>query len=104
MDPEKFLKTLMNVALKAADPYAKTLENLPARPSAKLFILAVGKTATRMAGAASDHYGGDFEGILLAPKGYVREVKGFEAFAGSHPLPSQKNVRVTGKIMEKVVR
>jgi len=102
MNAEKILHELMNVALKAANPHRATLENLPEAPTGKLLIVAVGKAATPMAGAAAEHYGKGFEGILLAPKGYVEKVPGFECFEGSHPLPSDQNVRTTKRIMEKV--
>lgn len=102
MDPIKTLQALVDVGLAAADPYAPTQENLPKRPRGRLFILAVGKAASPMAEAASDHYGEGFEGILLAPGGYVKEVSGFEAFEGDHPLPSEQNVRFTKMIIERV--
>jgi len=102
MDPEKILKDLMDVGLEAANPYAKTMENLPKRPVGKLFILSVGKAAAPMAQAASDHYGDGFEGILLAPEGYQKDVAGFDVFKGDHPLPSERNISATLKIMEKI--
>ena len=70
MTPVEILQTLMDAGLKAADPYPPTLANLPERSEGRLFILSVGKAATPMARAASEHYGDDFEGILLAPVGY----------------------------------
>lgn len=103
MDPIKTLQALVDVGLAAADPYVPTQKNLPRRPEGKLFILSVGKAASPMAQAASVHYGEDFEGILLAPGGYVKEVRGFEAFEGDHPLPSTGNVRVTKMITDRVI-
>jgi len=102
MNAENILHELMEVALKAADPHRATLENLPEAPTGKLLIVAVGKAATPMAGAAAEHYGKGFEGILLAPKGYVKEVPGFECFEGTHPLPSPENIQITERIMERV--
>lgn len=57
-----------------------------------------------MAQAASNFYRTRFEGLLLAPRGYVERVKGFKTFEGTHPLPSDQNVLVTQKIVEKVQR
>lgn len=102
MSPEQTLSDLMAVALAAADPYQATLKNLPERPNGKLFVLAAGKAATRMAEAAAAHYGAKHEGILQAPKGYVRKVHGFTAFDGDHPVPSARNVSVTKGIIKKV--
>ncbi len=69
----------------------------------RVFVLAVGKAAVPMAKAAAEKYGGDFDGILLAPTGYLEQVRGFASLEGSHPLPSTANVRATTKIAEKVL-
>ena len=55
-----------------------------------------------MARAASEKYRTGFEGILLAPVGYLEDVPGFEGFEGTHPVPSDTNVAVTKKIAGKV--
>ncbi|MEE8258312.1 MAG: DUF4147 domain-containing protein, partial [Sphingomonadales bacterium] len=86
-----------------ANPFPATLTNLPGRPVGALFILAVGKAAVPMAKAAAEGYGADFDGILLAPEGYMEKVRGFACFEGSHPLPSTVNVKATKKIAEKVL-
>ncbi len=103
MDPIETLETLMHAGIKAANPFPATVINLPERPVGSLFILAVGKAAVPMAKAAAEGYGGDFDGILLAPEGYVENVRGFACLSGSHPLPSTANVNATKKIAEKVL-
>ncbi len=94
----------MKTALEAADPHTAILENLPKTPGGRLFILSIGKAAAPMAEAAAGFYHDGFEGILYAPKGYGKTVPGFEPFEGTHPLPSQRNVEITKKIIAKIER
>ncbi|MHA1543799.1 MAG: glycerate kinase type-2 family protein [Alphaproteobacteria bacterium] len=102
MTPHETLKSLMKVALQAANPYRKTFASLPERPSGRLYILSVGKAAAPMARAAADFYGQSYEGILYAPKGYGKKVKGLETWEGSHPVPSALNVEITKRITRAV--
>ena len=103
MDPIETLEFLMRAGLKAANPFPTTLINLPEKPIGRLFVMAVGKAAVPMAKAVAEKYAGAFDGILLAPKGYLEQVRGFASLEGSHPLPSTANVRATTKIAEKVL-
>jgi hydroxypyruvate reductase len=102
MDAEKTLKDLIDVALKAADPYPATLKNLPNPPEGKLFILSCGKAAGPMAYAAAGKYKGRFDGILMAPAGYMDLVLPFKCFTGGHPLPTSENVRLTNQVVAGV--
>ena len=102
MDSEKILKDLMDVARQAADPYPATLKNLPNPPQGKLFILSSGKAAGPMGYAAAGKYKGRFDGILVAPTGYLDLVLPFRCFEGGHPLPSPENVRLTTQVVAGV--
>ncbi|MEO1308382.1 MAG: DUF4147 domain-containing protein, partial [Pseudomonadota bacterium] len=57
MMPEAFLRSLFDVAVKAADPMACIPAALPPKPSGRVVVIGAGKASARMAEAVETVWG-----------------------------------------------
>lgn len=71
-------------------------------PFNKLYCLAIGKGASRMARGARKVLKDSVNlGIVLTKYGYAEDVKGFEVFEAGHPLPDENGIEATKRIFKK---
>lgn len=83
-------------AVAAADPAATLAPHWPSPPRGRLIVLALGKAAGAMAGAAVERYassGTSLEGLVVAPHGGVTEVPGLTCLEAGHPVPDAASER-----------
>ena len=103
-DDRQILKDIFLKSLELADP-AKKLEKIKIDPpSGKLFFVAVGKGAGRLAKAFETSYQGKADGIVVIPENEKCDELGFEVFKATHPIPSQAGLDASMKLLNKISR
>jgi glycerate 2-kinase len=85
----------------AGDPYDATLAALR-EPSAggRLFVLAAGKAAARMAEAAEAHYGDRASGLVVTPDGYGATLQHLDMVEASHPTPDARGLAAAARALD----
>lgn len=70
----------------------------------KIFVLAIGKAAWRMANAASDSIGDKIaRGLVITKYGHSRgDIESFEIIEAGHPVPDGNTIRATEKALRMV--
>ena len=107
-DPAKFLKELFDIAVAAAQPANCVPPALPEFPdNGDLIVLAAGKAAAAMAGAAIDHYRqgnpdclSRIRGLVTTRHGYGLDVAPLDLIEAGHPVPDDASILAARKSLE----
>ena len=78
-------------------------KHLPKKPKGEVFVVAIGKAAAEMSYYAERQYN-NVSGIALTRYKHRRECKYVEVVEAAHPVPDDKGLRYTDKIIKKVGR
>ena len=101
-DDKKILKDIFIESLELVDP-AKKLEKLKFDPPlGRLFFVAVGKGAGRLAKAFIKTYKEKADGIVVIPENEKCDNLGFEVIKATHPIPSQKGLEASYKLVKAI--
>jgi hydroxypyruvate reductase len=108
-DPKKFLTSLFDAAVAAADPELVIRANLPATPKGRTIVIGAGKGSAQMAAAferawAERHEGEDapIEGIVVTRYGYGAPCKTIEIIEASHPVPDDAGLAASKRLFDAV--
>ena len=96
--PQKFLKTLFDEAVKAADPELIIQPYIPDPPKGKTVVIGVGKAAAKLALAFEGGFKGPIGGIVVTPYGHGVKCKSIEVVEAAHPLPDENGLLASRKI------
>ena len=96
--PQKFLKTLFDEAVKAADPELIIQPYIPDPPKGKTVVIGVGKAAAKLALAFEMGFKGPIGGIVVTPYGHGVKCKNIEVVEAAHPLPDENGLLASRKI------
>jgi hydroxypyruvate reductase len=79
-------------------------QNVPLLPDARVVGIAFGKAATAMAWGLDEQLGDRLTtGVILTKDGHARNPPGgWQVYEASHPVPDERGVYATGKIVESV--
>lgn len=90
----RLLRGAFDAALAAADPAIWLTPEIDAMtpPRGDLRVLALGKSARRMAEVFADAWRGRFEGLVIAPLGQGGAPRGFEVMEAAHPVPDENSL------------
>ena len=97
-NPQKFLKTLFDEAVKAADPELIIQPYIPDPPKGKTLVIGVGKAAAKLALAFEMGFKGPIGGIVVTPYGHGVKCKSIEVVEAAHPLPDENGLSASRKI------
>ena len=101
-DDKKILKDIFLGSLELADP-AKKLEKMKFdSPLGRLFFVAVGKGAGRLAKAFFKTYKGKADGIVVIPENEKCDELDCEVIKATHPIPSQKGLDASYKLLKAI--
>ena len=101
-DDKKILKDIFIGSLELADP-AKKIEKMKFDPPlGRLFFVAVGKGAGRLAKAFLKTYKEKANGIVVIPENEKCDNLGFEVIKATHPIPSQRGLDASLKILKAI--
>ena len=98
-DPETFLRSLFDVAVKVADPMRSLAAHLPTCPKGRVLVIGAGKASARMAEAVEAAWG-PCEGLVITRYGYGRPCKGIEIVEASHPVPDSAGQVATARMLD----
>ena len=98
-DPEIFLRSLFDVAVKVADPMRSLAAHLPTCPKGRVLVIGAGKASARMAEAVEAAWG-PCEGLVITRYGYGRPCKGIEIVEASHPVPDSAGQVATARMLD----
>ena len=98
-DPEIFLRSLFDLAVKVADPMRSLGAHLPPRPNGRVVVIGAGKASARMAEAVEAEWG-PCEGLVITRYGYARPCKSIEIVEASHPVPDQAGQTATARMLD----
>ena len=97
-NPERFLRSLFDCAVKVADPMRSLAAHLPQRPSGRVVVVGAGKASARMAEAVEAAWG-PCEGLVITRYGYARPCRGIEIVQASHPVPDMAGQLATERML-----
>ena len=105
-NPNKFLVSLFDAAVEAADP-AKIITNfLPSAPKGRTIVIGGGKASSQMGKAFEDAWakerGTPLEGVIVTRYGYATPCENFEVLEASHPVPDAAGLVGSKRVMEAV--
>ncbi|WP_298965591.1 glycerate kinase [uncultured Roseibium sp.] len=99
ISPDALLKRLFDVAVAAADPMVCVPKHLPEKPPGRCLVIGAGKASARMAEALEAAWG-PVDGLVITRDGYARPCAGIEVIEASHPVPDQRGLDATARLLE----
>lgn len=101
-DPRRFLRSLFDAAIAAAQP-AKTLAaSLPAVPRGRTIVIGAGKASAEMARALEACWSGPLEGLVVTRYGHTAPCRHIEIVEASHPVPDEAGAAAAKRMMALV--
>lgn len=98
-----FLASLFQAAVRAADPMAGILQNLPERPTGRTIVIGAGKGAAQMARALEKVWdGGPLSGLVATRYGYGCEIENIDVVEAGHPVPDASGLKVAQHLLNTV--
>ncbi|KQZ93925.1 hydroxypyruvate reductase [Mesorhizobium sp. Root157] len=102
MDSKRFLTSIFDAAVAAADPEKTIRDHLPARPKGRTIVIGLGKGAAQMAAAFEKVWDGPVDGLIVTRYGYGAPTKHLEVVEAAHPVPDAAGLEAARRLMEKV--
>jgi len=100
--PRKFLETLFNAAVNAADPAFIIQPYIPDPPKGKTVVVGVGKAAAKLALALENNFKGPLTGVVVTPYGHGAKCQNIQVIETSHPLPDKNGMLASKTIFAAV--
>lgn len=94
-----FLRRLFDCAVAAADPMRCVPMALPPKAPGRVLVIGAGKASARMAEAVESIWG-PCEGLIITRDGYARPLQGIEVVEASHPIPDERGLAATRRMIE----
>ena len=98
-EPQTLLRALFDTAVAAADPMVCVPAHLPADPPGNTLVIGAGKASARMAEALETVWG-PRHGLVITRDGYGRPCSGIEIIEASHPVPDQRGLDATARLLD----
>jgi glycerate 2-kinase len=102
LDPRKFLTSLFDAAVKAADPELTIRSHLPGRPAGRTIVVGAGKGSAQMAQALEKVWDGPLEGVVVTRYGYGARCERIEVLEAAHPVPDEAGLVASKRLTETV--
>ena len=101
-DDRTFLRLLFDAAVAAASPAACMPLWLEDRPAGNVIVVGAGKAAASMAAIIEQQWAAPLQGLVIVPDGHTAECDHIEVVEASHPVPDERGVAATGRILDLV--
>ena len=101
-DDQALLRILFDAAVAAASPAACMPLWLEDRPSGRVIVVGAGKAAASMAAIVEQQWAPPLEGLVIVPDGHIAQCDQVEVVEASHPVPDQRGVAATNRILDMV--
>ncbi|HKJ20573.1 MAG TPA: glycerate-2-kinase family protein, partial [Woeseiaceae bacterium] len=101
-DDRTFLRILFDAAVAAASPAACMPLWLEDRPAGNVIVVGAGKAAASMAAIIEQQWAEPLRGLVIVPDGHIAECDHIEVVEASHPIPDERGVNATQRILDLV--
>jgi hydroxypyruvate reductase len=101
-DDRQLLIHLFDSAVAAASPAACVPLWLEEKPKGRVIIIGAGKAAASMAAIVEQQWGPPLEGLVIVPDGHGADCDYIEVAEASHPVPDERGVAATRRILDIV--
>ena len=101
-DDQALLRALFDAAVAAASPAACMPLWLEDRPRGRVIVVGAGKAAASMAAIIEQEWAPPLEGLVIVPDGHRAQCDQIEVVEASHPVPDERGVAATQRILEQV--
>ena len=101
-DDRSLLLQLFDAAVAAASPAACVPLWLEDKPAGNVIVVGAGKAAASMAQIVEQQWGPPLSGLVIVPDGHVAECDFIEVVEASHPVPDERGVAATRRILDLV--
>ena len=101
-DDRTILRMLFEAAVAAASPAACMPLWLGDRPVGNVIVVGAGKAAASMAAIIEQQWAEPLRGLVIVPDGHTTECDHIEVVEASHPIPDERGVAATGRILDLV--
>jgi hydroxypyruvate reductase len=101
-DDQSLLRILFDAAVAAASPAACMPLWLEDRPSGRVIVVGAGKAAASMAAIVEQQWAPPLEGLVIVPDGHIAQCDQVEVVEASHPVPDDRGVTATSRILDMV--
>jgi hydroxypyruvate reductase len=98
--PRKFLRSLFDAALAAADPQRAIASALPAPVVGRTVVVGAGKASAAMARAFETLWSGPLEGLVVTRHGHAVPCERIEIVEASHPVPDAAGQQAARRILD----
>src|SRR5580704_1307446 len=95
----KFLRTLFDAALAAADPYRAIAPAMPSAVTGRTLVVGAGKASAAMARAFETLWPGPLEGLVVTRHGHAVACDRIEIVEASHPVPDASGQLAAQRIL-----
>ena len=101
-DDRQLLQLLFDAAVAATSPAACVPLWLEDKPQGRVIVVGAGKAAASMAAIVEQEWGPPLEGLVIVPDGHGAECDYIEVVEASHPVPDERGVAATRRILDTV--
>lgn len=102
IDPKRFLASIFDAAVAAADPERTIRNHLPAKPRGRTIVVGAGKASAGMAAAFEKAWDGPIEGLVVARYGFSAPCERIEIIEAAHPVPDEAGLVASRRLLELV--
>jgi glycerate 2-kinase len=96
----KFLRTLFDAALAAADPYRAIAPAMPGAVTGRTVVVGAGKASAAMARAFETLWPGPLDGLVVTRHGHAVACDRIEIVEASHPVPDAAGQLAARRILD----
>ncbi|ANT61278.1 hydroxypyruvate reductase [Salipiger sp. CCB-MM3] len=98
----RFLSSLFEAAVAAADPEQALRTALPAKPEGRTVVIGLGKGAAQLAQAFEALWDGPLEGVIVTRYGYAAPCAQLKVMEASHPVPDAAGLEASAALFKAV--
>ncbi|MGI9522605.1 MAG: glycerate kinase type-2 family protein [Hyphomicrobiaceae bacterium] len=101
-NPKRFLQSLFDAAVRAADPAHCLPPFLPHRPVGRTIVVGAGKAAASMARAVEQNWDGPLSGLVVTRYAHAVACDRIEVVEAAHPVPDENGLDAARRIRTAV--
>ena len=101
-DDQALLRIFFDAAVAASSPAACMPLWLEDRPAGRVIVVGAGKAAASMAAIVEQQWAPPLEGLVIVPDGHTAQCDQVEVVEASHPVPDERGVAATRRILDIV--
>jgi hydroxypyruvate reductase len=101
-ETRRFLRSVFDAAVRAADPRAAIIRHLPAPAKGRTIVIGAGKASAQMAAILESAWNGPLEGLVVTRYGFGVPCRQIEVIEANHPVPDGAGLVGARRLLEIV--